>query len=257
MWPIRQRGEREITFIDKTCVVVEHLAIEHCGTLRPVLERRGYRIVSIPAASIARRLDQAKDAALLIVMGGPIGVYDASEFPYLHAEIGLIRSRLEARQPVLGICLGSQLMAAAMGAKVFPGTNGFELGWASVELTEAGMDHPVAEVAGGRAPVLHWHGDTFDLPDGATLLASTSRYPHQAFAVGSHGLALQFHVETDEDELEQWFVAFAGDIRKSGADALRILRSDTGRHSVGLAKRAARFIDRWLTGCNEIERSRV
>jgi GMP synthase (glutamine-hydrolysing) len=234
--------------MDKTCVVIEHLAVEHCGTFKPVLERRGFHVASISAASIARQFDQAKDASLLIVMGAPIGVYDAFEFPFLQTEIELIRWRLDARRPVLGICLGSQLVAAAMGARVFPGTSGFELGWAPVRLTEAGMKHPLAEVTGDDAPVLHWHGDTFDLPNGATLLASTSRYRHQAFAVGNYGLALQFHVETDADGLEQWFVAFAGEIRKSGADMLQNLRRDTALHSVGLAERSGRFMNRWLTG---------
>jgi GMP synthase (glutamine-hydrolysing) len=230
----------------KTCFVIEHLSVEHPGTFRPAPEASGYQVTSIPAAAIGRFRERAEAAALLIVMGGPIGVYDAPDYPFLTVEIELIRSRLEAKRPVLGVCLGSQLMAAALGAKVFPGTNGVELGWESVRLTEAGERHPLADVAGDDRPVLHWHGDTFDLPEGATLLASTSRYAHQAFAVGSYGLALQFHVETDADELEQWFVAFAGDIRRMGPDTLSILRADTAKYAAGLAERNARFITRWL-----------
>lgn len=230
----------------KTCFVIEHLSVEHAGTFRPVLEASGYQVTPVPAALIGQFRERAEESALLIVMGGPIGVYDAPEYPFLTDEIDLIRSRLKAKRPVLGICLGSQLMAAALGAKVFPGTNGVELGWAPVRLTEAGQQHPLADVAGNDLPVLHWHGDTFDLPEGATLLASTSRYAHQAFAVGNYGLALQFHVETDALELEQWFVAFAGDIRKTGPDALATLRADTAKNAADLAERNTRFITRWL-----------
>jgi GMP synthase (glutamine-hydrolysing) len=230
----------------KTCFVIEHLSVEHPGTFKPALEASGYQVTSIPAAAIGRFRKHAEAATLLIVMGGPIGVYDAPDYPFLTVEIQIIRSRLKARRPVLGVCLGSQLMAAALGAKVFAGENGVELGWAPVQLTEGGRQHPIAEVAGSDLPVLHWHGDTFELPSEAMLLASTSRYPHQAFAVGNYGLGLQFHVETDADELEQWFVAFAGDIRKMGRDALSLLRADTAKYAAGLAERNARFITRWL-----------
>ncbi len=233
--------------MSKTCLVIEHLAVEHPGTLEPALETCGYEVVSIPAASVRRFRERAEEADLLIVMGGPIGVYDAPEYPFLTEEIDIIRTRLKVKRPVLGICLGSQLMAAALGARVFPGTNGVELGWAPVQLTADGQRHALAEIAAEDLPVLHWHGDTFDLPEGATLLASTSRYAKQAFAVGNYGLALQFHVETDAAELEQWFVAFAGDIRKMGPDTLSRLRADTAKYAAGLAERNARFVSRWLS----------
>lgn len=227
----------------KTCFVIEHLAVEHAGTFKPVLEASGYEVTPVPAARISEFRERAEAAALLI---GPIGVYDAPEYPFLTDEIALIRSRLRARRPVLGICLGSQPLAAALGAKVLHGTNGVELGWAPVQLTEAGWQHPLADGAGNDPPVLHWHGETFDLPEGATLLASTSRYAHQAFRIGNHGLVLQFHVETDANELEQWFVAFAGDIRKMGPDKPSTLRADTAKYAAGMAERNARFITRWL-----------
>jgi GMP synthase (glutamine-hydrolysing) len=114
-------------------------------------------------------------------------------------------------------------------------------------LTGPGQQHALADVAGNDLPVLHWHGDTFELPEGATLLASTQRYAHQAFSVGNYGLALQFHVETDAAELEQWFVAFAGDIRKMGPDNLSRLRADTAKYAAGLAERNARFVSRWVS----------
>jgi GMP synthase (glutamine-hydrolysing) len=231
----------------KSCLVIEHLAIEHPGTLKPALEANGYEVVSIPAAAIRKFRERAAEADLLVVMGGPIGVYDAPEFPFLTDEIGIMRARLAEKRPVLGICLGSQLMASALDAKVFSGANGVELGWAPVQLTAQGRQHPLAAIAGNDSPVLHWHGDTFELPQGATLLASTSRYAHQAFAIGNYGLALQFHVETDAAELEQWFVAFAGDIRKLGPGTLSKLRADTAKYASDLSERNARFVSQWVS----------
>lgn len=233
--------------MSKQCIVIEHLAVEHPGTIKPALEANGYAVTSVPAASIHDFRERAEQAALLVVMGGPIGVYDAPEYPFLSEEIELIRSRLRSQKPVLGICLGSQLMAAALDARVYPGTAGVELGWAPVELSEAGYQHALAHVAERNAPVLHWHGDTFELPAGAKLLASTRRYPHQAFAVENHGLALQFHVETNQAELEQWFVAFANDIRALGPDTLASLRTDTAKFAEDLERRNMRFISEWVS----------
>jgi GMP synthase (glutamine-hydrolysing) len=234
--------------VSRHCVVVEHLAIEHAGTLKPVLEGSGYTVTPVSAAAIGEANGLVQEADLLLVMGGPIGVCDAPEYPYLTAEIDLIRDRLRLGRAVLGICLGSQLMAAALGAKVYPGTAGVELGWGPIALTEQGREHALAHIAGQSAPVLHWHGDTFDLPLGTTLLASTGQYRNQAFSFGRHGLALQFHVETDLPELEQWFVAFANDIRALGNGKLSTLRADTLRFAEDLRRRNARFVGEWISG---------
>lgn len=234
--------------MSKQCLVIEHLAVEHAGTFRKPLLDNGYELASVPAAAISSSRDQAKSADLLVVMGGPIGVYDAPEYPFLTEEIDIIRDRLQRQAPVLGVCLGSQLMAAALGAKVYPGKAGFELGWAPVQLTEDGRLHSIAHLVNNQnAPVLHWHGDTFDLPKQASLLAFTDRYRNQAFAVGNFGLALQFHVETDEAELEQWFVAFAGDIRSFGSETLAKLRADSQKYCKELEQRNNRFMSDWIS----------
>ncbi|MGP0091706.1 MAG: glutamine amidotransferase [Xanthobacteraceae bacterium] len=230
----------------RICTVIEHLAIEHAGTFKPALEACDFQVASIPAAAVSERRHQIEQSDLLLVMGGPIGVYDAPEYPFLFTEMDILRKRVAADRPVIGICLGAQLLAAALDAKVYPGTVGVELGWAPLEVTRAGANHPISVAAADSAPVLHWHGDTFDLPTGAHLLASTEKYRHQAFSVRDRALALQFHIETDEAELEQWFVAFAGDIRKHGKECLSELRANTRKYAKDLARRNAEFVKVWI-----------
>ena len=201
----------------KTALIVQHLAIETVGTFGPLLDQLGYQqTVCLAGRDDIGRIDALKPD-LAVVMGGPIGVYDADDYPFLHSEMAWIRERLAADRPTLGICLGAQLMAAALGAKVFPGPV-LELGWGPIMAAERVQHHPIAELVKGDGMVLHWHNDTFDLPAGARLLASTALYPNQAFAVGQRGLALQFHVEVEPVGLEQWFVGFTGDIRRLGPD---------------------------------------
>jgi GMP synthase (glutamine-hydrolysing) len=138
----------------------------------------------------------------LIVMGGTMGVYEADRYPFLTDEIRLLREALDSGLPALGICLGSQLLAAAGGARVYPGGAGIEVGWLPV--TRRAADPWLAGWPASFEP-LHWHGDTFDLPEGAMLLASSAAYPHQAFRLGS-GLGLQFHVEATAGLVRDWFL---------------------------------------------------
>ena len=189
-------------------------------------------------------------ADLLVVLGGPIGAYEEELYPFLADELRVIERRLAAGRPVLGICLGSQLMARALGARVYPGT-GKEIGWAPLQLTAAGRDSCLAPLGGG-APVLHWHGDTFDLPKGASLLASTPRYKNQAFAWQRHGLALQCHIEATAAGLERWYIGHACEI---GDDARPIAcRCCAPRRGIGrrCSRRAPR--NAWTPGWNSCQR---
>ena len=149
------------------------------------------------------------------MLGGPIGVYETHAYPFLAAEIAVLEDRLAQDRPTLGICLGCQLMARALGAQVFPG-GVKEIGWGSVAFTEAGAASPLAPLAENAAQVLHWHGDTFDLPQSAVRLASNSAYENQAFAFGDASLALQFHVEPDPGTLEYWYVGHAAELSPRG-----------------------------------------
>jgi GMP synthase (glutamine-hydrolysing) len=140
----------------------------------------------------------------LVVMGGPMGVGDAAEHPYLAEESKLIAATVDSGRPVLGVCLGAQLLAHALGAKVDRGMEA-EIGMGTVTRTPAGRQDPVfGALAGDILPVMHWHQDTFDLPAGAEWLARSELYAHQAFRVGRCAYGLQFHVEVDRELAEEW-----------------------------------------------------
>jgi GMP synthase (glutamine-hydrolysing) len=187
-------------------------------------------------------LEEIKRSDLLIILGGPIGVYETETYPFLVEEIAAIAARLAERRPTLGVCLGAQLMAAALGARVAPGP-GKEIGYAPVELTTAALKTPLATIAG--LSVLHWHGDAFDLPQGAERLASTKLCPNQAFRIGDWALGLQFHVEADPQELESWLIGHTVELGKAGIDP-RTLRADAERFGPAIAAAGRRVLKAWL-----------
>ncbi|MEP9401510.1 glutamine amidotransferase [Sphingomonas sp. VNH70] len=178
----------------KCALIVRHVPYEGCAGYRAPIEAAGYALDRIDVTDPAFATADLTAPDLLIVMGGPMGVYDTAEHPWIPGEIAALRRRLAADRPTLGICLGAQMMAAALGAAVYKGPS-CEIGFAPVDLTPD-VASPLAHVAG--VPVLHWHGDTFDLPEGTELLATTPAY-RQGFRRGANLLALQFHAEMGED----------------------------------------------------------
>ncbi len=199
----------------KTCVALRHLAFEDLGAFAQPLAEAGYGIRYRDAG--IDPLDDLIETDLVVVLGGPIGVYQTDLYPFLEDEIAALRARLAAGRRTVGICLGAQLLAAALGARVYPGS-GPEIGWAPV--TASG---PLQALSG--VPLLHWHGYTYDLPTGAVHLAATERYAQQAFAVGDHVLAFQFHPEVGPDGFERWLIGHAAELAHAGIDP-RALRRD-------------------------------
>jgi GMP synthase (glutamine-hydrolysing) len=181
----------------------------------------------------------------VIVLGGPLGVYQADEHPFLDREIALIRACLDEGRPVLGICLGAQLLAAAAGARVYPGERGKEIGWAAVELSDAGVADPLWAGFPRRFTTFHWHGDTFDLPDGAELLARTPGYV-QAFRLGVHAYGVQFHPEVVPPELESWIVAYRLELERERLRSEDVLLVPDAEAHRELAHKFGENIARWL-----------
>lgn len=200
--------------------VLQHVPFEGPGALAPLAAARGIHLLTC-ALYNAEPLPAAGELGGLIVMGGPMGVYEADRHPHLLAEMALIRAAVEQDLPLLGICLGAQLMAEALGGHVYKGPE-LEAGAGQVHLTAAGKTDPVFSVSADPMPVMHWHQDTFTLPPGAVHLAATDLYPHQAFRAGHRAYGLQFHIEADETLAENWAPHLPAGIRldESGRAAI-------------------------------------
>ena len=221
--------------------VVRHLAFEDLGVFQEVLAAPGWSIATLEAG-IDDLAGPLQSADLAVILGGPIGVYETDRYPFLRLETEALRLRLAAGRPTLGVCLGAQLIAAALGARVYPGGRK-EIGWERVQLSAAGQRSCLAAL--GEQPVLHWHGDTFDLPPGAQLLASTAAYPHQAFAVGRNVLALQFHAEVDSQRIEQWLIGHTCELSAAGID-VGGLRQTSQEAGPGLRAVGTALLADWL-----------
>jgi GMP synthase-like glutamine amidotransferase len=191
----------------KRVLVVQNAICEHLGTLQSMFELDGFAISSISAdGHIPSKID-GND--VLVVLGGPASVYE--DHGYLREEERLIRDAMAKNIPTLGICLGSQLVAKACDARVHRGPRK-EIGWYTVELTDSGLEFfkgPERKIT-----VFQWHGDTYDLPSGAAVLATSSLYPVQAFKVGN-AIGIQFHLEVSRDMVMEWMKVYRSDIDSS------------------------------------------
>ena len=174
-------------------VAVTHVPFEDLGSLEPQLKRAGFALETVDACTCDFRNVSQSNPDLVVVLGGPIGVYDRQAYPFLDAELELLRFRLDHKRPTIGICLGAQLIAAAAGASVYPGSAGKEIGWGPICAAADATRYPeFATLLTRGVKVLHWHGDTFDLPTNSYHLAATAAYASQAFAIENHTLALRF-----------------------------------------------------------------
>lgn len=227
-----------------SCIALRHLAFEDAALLGDSLAARGIDLSYVDVGLSSLDKSALMEADLLVVLGGPIGVYETAEYPFLLDEIAALRARLDLQRPTLGICLGAQLIAAALDARVAPGP-AKEIGYAPIDLTEAGKRSVLAPFDG--VDVLHWHGDNLDLSPGAERLASTKHCPTQAFTIGAHVLGLQFHIETKPQTLESWLIGHAVELSKAGISPSS-LRAEAARSGEATAAAGRRVLESWLAG---------
>lgn len=192
-------------------VVIQHVPFEGPGLIAEIASGRGIEL-RLCHPYRGDPLPGQNEIDGLVVMGGPMGVLDTAEHPYLAHEVELIAATVRSGRPVLGVCLGAQLLAHALGATVYRGEQS-EIGLGSVSLTRAGREDPVLGGLGLEAlPVMHWHQDSFDLPDDALWLARSELYPHQAFRLGERAYGLQFHLEVDRHLARAWHEHLPADV---------------------------------------------
>ena len=206
-------------------LVFQHVAAEPLGSLDPLIRRRGHRIRFVNFERDPDAQPSVDRYRGLVVLGGPMNVGDQAARPHLRTELRLIEQALRQDKPVLGICLGAQLLAHVLGAPVRRHAAP-EIGWYDLELTAAGYADPVLSALGGHSPVFQWHGQTFELPAGAAQLARTATCEQQAFRWGDRAYGLQFHPEVDAALIGRWLrtPAYAEELCAAGlphdADAI-------------------------------------
>jgi GMP synthase (glutamine-hydrolysing) len=184
-------------------LVFQHVSFEILGTLHPLLKARGFRIRYANFGRHPHARPEITGYNGLVVLGGPMNVDDVERHPHLAVEVDLIRQAIEQGLPVLGICLGAQLIAKALGAPVYA-NGGKEIGWHDVFPTSAAKDDPLFQDFAEVEKIFQWHGDSFALPAGTVHLATSRNCPGQAFRYGTTVYGLQFHLEVDEPLIERW-----------------------------------------------------
>ena len=208
-----------------TCLVVQHLEPESSYAIGEALAAAGIQ-VDQRRADTGEPLPETLDGFdALVVMGGPMSADSDDGYPTRRQELALLAEAVRSGRPTLGVCLGAQLLAAATGGRVLRGASGPEIGWAPVRLeSPAATDHLLSSLP-PELSVLHWHGDTFELPPGAVHLASNDRYANQAFRIGPRAWGFQFHLEVDEVAVAAFVEAFGSDLAAVGADGDDLLRA--------------------------------
>ena len=224
----------------KTALVLQHLAFENAGLIGNVLGKRGYELKNLDATRGDISAFPVNKADIVIILGGPIGVYDGERYPFINQELKLIEKSLKSEKPMVGVCLGAQLIASVLGAKVQP-MGKKEIGFSSLQLTDEGQKSPLELI--GTTPVLHWHGDQFEIPEGAKRLAETGICPNQAFSY-ENILALQFHLEADLDYFEHWLVGHASELHQAGINPVD-LRNDAKKYQGDLRIKAEKIFNLW------------
>lgn len=223
--------------------VLQHAECETLGIIANALENEGVTAEYIRAFDGQPVPQDMGDASGLIVMGGPMGVYQRDTYPHLSDELRLIEHALQTDIPILGVCLGSQLLAAALGAPVTPGPRK-EIGWYPVSLTEGAQEDALLDGIQSPFTAFHWHGDVYTLPHGAVPLASSEMTAYQAFRYGNNAYGFLFHMETTAAIATEMTRIFANELHEAGVEPSTI-QSGVKAHLSALNAVGATVFGRW------------
>lgn len=239
----------------KTALVLQNYQFDPLGNFKPVLRAHGFTITVLQLSQDQDKLAKQDPLApdLLVVLGGSMGAYEEKKIPFLPHEIRILQMRLQQKRPSFGICLGAQLMAHALGARTYAGSIK-ELGRYPLEATPEGMRSPLAPLLQPDSQVYQSHGDHYDAPPGATILAKTSTYAYQAFSVGTYAMATQFHPEVTPRMMTQWewFVALPN--TPGGNQKILEVMTQTATLWPRMQPRIQRFYETWLQQAGLIHR---
>lgn len=231
----------------KRALIIRHVPYEGIAGYRAPIENAGYQVDRIDVSDPHFSSLDLCEPDLLIMMGGPMGVYEQDTHPWISCQLRRLTRRLEAERPTLGVCFGAQMIAQALGGDVFEGPRK-EVGFHPVTVHDNVAANPLLPIAG--QPILHWHGDTFTLPENVELLASSHVYENQAFRRGRNILALQFHAEMGLDpRFDAWIEEWPESVIEAGGceTSLRAAHDLHGPEAVAAGQAA---ITCWLEGLN-------
>jgi GMP synthase-like glutamine amidotransferase len=228
-------------------LIIKHVEIEGPGLIEDCVkeERIPYQILNLESGIHLPKID---DFSAVVILGGPMNVYEEDRYPFLREEDLFIKETIQRGKAVLGICLGAQLVAKALGAKVTKGAVK-EIGWFDVSLTKVGSRDPLFSRLPKTLPVFQWHEDTFDLPPAGKLIATSNPVPHQAFRYGENAYGLQFHLEVTEEMIREWMKTYEEEFNGSQTPLLPKLKilSETERKIGIYKKRGSEFFRDFLT----------
>ena len=226
--------------------VLQHHPVENLGTIADALEASALAWQYVRVNEGQPVPANMKGAGGLIVMGGPMGVYQTDRYPWLRDEMRLINDAMKSNLPVLGVCLGAQILAAALGAKVDRNPSGKEIGWHQIRLTDSAAEDRLLRDLPATMTPFHWHGDMFDLPHGAVSLASSDKTPCQAFRHGDKTYGFQFHLEVTREGVAAMAAAFAKDLTRENIPADRMI-ADADEFLSPLEKISDTVFSRWAS----------
>jgi len=226
--------------------VLQHHPVETLGTIADALEGAALAWQYVRVYDGQPVPSSMRGAGGLIVMGGPMGVYQTDRYPWLRDEMRLIEDAVKSNLPTLGVCLGAQILAAALGAKVERNPNGKEIGWHPIKLGDSAQHDRLMRGLPATLTPFHWHGDIFDLPPGAVLLASSEKTPCQAFRYGDKAYAFQFHFEVTPDGVAAMADAFAKDLNRENIAADRMI-AQAAEFAPTLEKISDTVFSRWAS----------